>query len=131
VIRGLHIGGALIVAIAIAGSTARADEGDQAMLRRVQDLLRAHQADIFGCVQKEPTPPEGELLVRVFVGEAGRAERPEVLKDQTHSKTLGRCLTARISGWDLSSLKAEVGDQIVFPLAFRPGAKPSQKQGPK
>jgi hypothetical protein len=85
---------------------------------------------VFGCVQKEPKPPEGELLVRVFVGEAGRAERPEVLKDQTHSKTLGRCLTARISGWSLSSLGAEVGDQIVFPLAFRPGAKPSeQKQG--
>src|SRR4029450_10555469 len=78
-------------------ATAHAEDEDAAMGRRGEAALRAHQADVFGCVQKEPAPPKGEMLVRVFIGEAGRdVARAEVLKDQTSSQTLRRCIGDKI-----------------------------------
>lgn len=125
--RALALLCAIGLGITLFAPEARAEGDDPAMLRRVQELLRAHQADIFGCVQKEPKPPTGELLVRVFVGAGGRAERPEVLKDQTSSKTLGRCLVGKIAGWNLTALLADTGDQVVFPLIFKPDASKDAK----
>jgi quercetin dioxygenase-like cupin family protein len=64
--------------------------------------------------------------VRVFVGDLGqRVARAEVLKNGTGSTTIGRCIDDRIRQWDISSLKAAEGDQLVFPLAFVPDAKPT------
>lgn len=99
-----------------------ADEGDE-MGRRVQELLRAHQADVFGCVAAQQKDADGELLVRVFIGDEGRASRVDVLKDETGNTPLGRCLVTMVRSWDLSPLKADPGDQIVFPLAFHGGPK--------
>lgn len=117
----------LLILCAMLG-VARADDEDAAMGRRVQALLHAHQTDVYGCVQKEPTPPSGELLIRVFVGERGAsAARAEVLQNKTSSATVGKCIDDKIRGWDLSSLKASEGDQLVFPLAFKPDDKPAVK----
>ncbi len=63
------------------------------------------------------------MLMRVFVGEHGTAVKPEVLKDQSGGGKLGVCLVAAIQKWDLTALGGSVGDQIVFPLAFKPAAK--------
>lgn len=108
------------IALALAAGPALGEEQDAEMGRRVQALLRAHQADVFGCVQLNRTQANGELLVRVFVGAGGRAERPEVLKDQSGGGPLGGCLVEKVRGWDLSPLGAAEGDQLVFPLAFKP-----------
>jgi quercetin dioxygenase-like cupin family protein len=97
-------------------AAAVADEGAE-MGRRVQALLRTHQSEVFGCVTADV---EGEVLLRVFVGDDGKPGRVEVLKDQTGNPALGKCLVAAVRGWDLSSLKADPGDQLVFPLAFHP-----------
>jgi quercetin dioxygenase-like cupin family protein len=111
--------------------TAHAEDPDAAMGRRVQALLHAHQSDVFGCVQKEATPPTGELLVRVFVGENGATvARAEVLKNQSGSSTVGKCIDDKIRGWDITSLKASEGDQLVFPLAFKPEPKQLVKLEP-
>ena len=111
----------ILCVCAVLCSVARAEDDDLQMGRRIQDLLHAHQADVFVCVQKEPKPPSGELLVRVFVGERGaQVARAEVLKNQSSSVTLGRCIDDQIRRWDVSSLKASEGDQLVFPLAFKP-----------
>lgn len=101
-------------------SIARADASDDAMLKRVQEVLRAHQADVFGCVAKQPRPPEGELLLRVFVGDNGLPARVDVLKSQEGAASLKHCLVDKVNQWDLSPLGASPGDQIVFPLAFKP-----------
>jgi hypothetical protein len=93
---------------------------EAAMGRRVQDLLHAHQADIYGCVRAAAVAPTGEMLVRVLVGDAQRAERADVLKDQSGSGALGVCITDKIKQWDLTSLGADPGDQVVFPLMFKP-----------
>jgi quercetin dioxygenase-like cupin family protein len=113
-------GGALL----LSGGAARAADADAdaEMGRRIQELLRAHQADVFGCVASTKARAEGEMLVRVIVGENGRAARAEVLKDQSGGGPLGACLTGKIAAWDLSPLGAATGDQVVFPLAFRPEA---------
>jgi quercetin dioxygenase-like cupin family protein len=117
---------ALFCALLLAGAAFAQEENDPAMLRRVQDLLHAHQGDVYACVQKETQPARGELLIRVFVGEKGqKVARAEVLKNGTGSTTLGRCIDDHIRQWDVSSLKAEEGDQLVFPLAFRPDSKPA------
>ena len=100
---------------------------DQAMLNRLQALLNSHQAEVFACVQAEPKDPSGEMLVRVFAAEGGKVGKAEVLKDETGSKTLRRCLTDKIRAWDLGSLQAAEGDQVVFPLAFRRAAKQTDK----
>lgn len=96
--------------------------------RKVQELLRAHQADVFGCVQKAEQPPEGELLVRLVAGEGGRVAQAEVLKDESKGGPVGGCIVDKMRGWDLTPLGVEPGDQVVFPLAFKPDKprKPSK-----
>lgn len=96
-----------------------ADE-DEAMGRRVQALLHAHQAEIFGCVAAQKTQPGGEMLVRVIVGPDKHPAKAEVLKDESSVPTLAPCLTAKLTSWDLTSLAAAEGDQVVFPLVFKP-----------
>jgi mannose-6-phosphate isomerase-like protein (cupin superfamily) len=99
---------------------APAAAGDEQMGGRLQELLRAHQIDIFGCVQAEPSVPKGEMLVRVVVGERGQVSKAEILKDDAKRAHLGRCLVGKVWQWDVSSLGAAPGDQVVFPLAFEP-----------
>jgi quercetin dioxygenase-like cupin family protein len=108
----------LLAGVAV-GAPARGD--DDAMGRRVQQLLSAHRAEVYGCVQAAPGAPRGELLVRIVVGEAHKVERAEVLKDESGGGPVGACIVAKVRGWDLASLGAAPGDQIVFPLAFAPG----------
>jgi quercetin dioxygenase-like cupin family protein len=109
---------------------------DESIGRRVQELLRAHQADIFGCVEKGGTAPEHEVLVRVIAGEKGMVQLAEVLKSSRPSpspdgarngesgtpvgETIGKCITSRIRAWDLTPLGLHPGDQVVMPLAFKP-----------
>jgi quercetin dioxygenase-like cupin family protein len=100
-------------------ATAFADE-DQTMGRRVQELLHAHQAEIFGCVAAQTAAPRGEMLVRVLVGPDQHPAKADVLKDQSSVPTLGPCLTAKLLKWDLTALTAAAGDQVVFPLVFKP-----------
>ena len=78
---------ALVLLVLQSGAWAADDE---AMGRRVQELLRAHQADVFGCVQAAQAKAEGEMLVRVWVGEGGRVAKAEVLKDES-SRSSGCC----------------------------------------
>jgi quercetin dioxygenase-like cupin family protein len=109
----------LLAAIVCFSLAAQADE-DAVMLKRIQDLLHAHQEDVFGCVSQQPKPPAGEMLVQVIVGEGGKVGATKVLKDQSGSAALGPCLVGKIGKWDLASLQAAAGDQVVFPLVFRP-----------
>ncbi len=99
-----------------------AEGGDEAMGKRVQDLLHAHQADVFGCVAQSTSTPKGEMLVRVMVGEDHHAAKADVLKDATGLPPLGACITGKVKAWDLKPLGAAAGDQVVFPLVFKPGA---------
>lgn len=99
-----------------------AGAGDDAMGRRVQDLLHAHQQDVFACVAQHQGKVQGEMLVRVQVGEGGRAARADVLKDQSNGGSLGSCVVGKMKTWDLSPLGAAAGDQVVFPLVFKPAA---------
>jgi quercetin dioxygenase-like cupin family protein len=109
-------------------SLAFADD-DAAMGKRVQDLLHAHQAEVFACVQQSSKKPDGEMLVRVMVGEDQHASKADVLKDQSGGGVLGACLMAKIKAWDLKPLSAAAGDQVVFPLAFKPETlKPGEKR---
>ena len=102
---------------------ARADAGDEAMGKRVQDLLHAHQSDVYLCVQKATPAPVGGMLIRVFVGEGGTVGRAEVLKDQASGgDSFGPCLLDSIRKWNISALRGAEGDQVVFPLAFKPNA---------
>ncbi|HEX8950506.1 MAG TPA: hypothetical protein VF945_01615, partial [Polyangia bacterium] len=117
----------IAIALMMMSAPALAAEGgdDAAMGKRVQDLLHAHQAEVFGCVAAATGAVKGELLVRVMVGPDQHPSKADVLKDQTGVPTLGPCLQAKIGKWDLTSLKAAAGDQVVFPLAFKP--EPLQK----
>lgn len=102
---------------------------DAAMGKRVQELLHAHQAEVYGCVQSAAKKPDGEMLVRVMVGEDQKASKADVLKDQSGGGALGVCLTGKIRQWDLTPLSAAAGDQVVFPLVFKPEAlKPGEKR---
>ena len=118
--RAIAIGTALLFA-----STAFAAEDDAAMGKRVQDLLHAHQADVFGCVAAATGTVKGEMLVRVVVGADEHPSKAEVLKDQTGLPSVAPCLQSKMQKWDLTSLKAATGDQVVFPLVFKP--EPLQK----
>jgi quercetin dioxygenase-like cupin family protein len=60
------------------------------------------------------------MLVRVIVGPDKHPAKAEVLKDQSSVPTLAPCLTAKLASWDLTSLAAAEGDQVVFPLVFKP-----------
>lgn len=93
---------------------------DEAMGKRVQDLLHAHQSDVFGCVAQVSGTVKGEMLVRVMVGADMHPMKADVLKDQTGLPALGPCLQSKIQKWDLTSLQAAQGDQVVFPLVFKP-----------
>jgi quercetin dioxygenase-like cupin family protein len=107
--------------VATVPATALAAEAeDAAMGKRVQDLLHAHQTEVFGCVAATNAKVEGEMLVRVVVGEGGKVQKAEVLKDQSNGGPLGACLTGKIGKWDLGALQAAAGDQVVFPLVFKP-----------
>jgi quercetin dioxygenase-like cupin family protein len=86
----------------------------------VQDLLHAHQGDVFGCVASTTGTVKGEMLVRVMVGEDQHPSKADVLKDQTGLPTLAPCLQTKMQKWDLTALKAATGDQVVFPLVFKP-----------
>jgi quercetin dioxygenase-like cupin family protein len=110
----------IALAFLLAGVPALAADEDAAMGKRVQDVLHAHQQDVYGCVQGATTKVEGERLVRVLLGEDGKAAKADVLKDQSGGGPVGACLTAKIKTWDLASLKAAAGDQVVFPLVFKP-----------
>ncbi|MDB4964664.1 MAG: Cupin 2 conserved barrel domain protein [Myxococcales bacterium] len=109
-----------VAALLLAGAPAFAADDDAAMGKRVQDVLHAHQQDVFGCVQGATSKVAGEMLVRVMLGEDGKVAKADVLKDQSGGGTLGACLVAKIKAWDLTSLKAAAGDQVVFPLVFKP-----------
>jgi quercetin dioxygenase-like cupin family protein len=109
-----------LVFIALFAVPARASDDD--MGRRVQALLATHRADVFGCVQASGTTADGEMLVRVMVGERGQVAQADVLKDQSGGGKLGACLVAKVRAWDVTALGADPGDQVVFPLAFKPGA---------
>jgi quercetin dioxygenase-like cupin family protein len=109
----------------VSGAFAGTDaDADAAMGRRVQDLLRAHQHDVYGCVGAAGGAVRGEVLVRVVVGEGGVVARAEALKSDGDGGRVAACLVERVRGWSLSSLGAAAGDQIVFPLAFRPESAP-------
>ena len=102
----------------LCGGTAWADgrsAPDDDMGRRLQRLLRAHQAEVFACVGKQPA--EGEALLRIVVG---GDHVPEVLKADAAVQGTAECVAIAARSWDLSSLGASVGDQVVFPLAFAP-----------
>ena len=60
------------------------------------------------------------MLVRVMVGADMHPMKADVLKDQTGLPALGPCLQSKIQKWDLTSLQAAQGDQVVFPLVFKP-----------
>jgi mannose-6-phosphate isomerase-like protein (cupin superfamily) len=112
-----------LVAATLVGGPARADDDDAAMGRKVQALLRAHQADVFACVAKQAEPATGEALLRAFVGAPGEPTRVEVLKVEQgkgSARVAADCVATAARRWDLSALGASPGDQIVFPLAFRP-----------
>jgi hypothetical protein len=104
--------------IAIFASLARAD--DEEMGRRVQNLLRAHDADVRSCAVYGNA--EDEILVRFFVGDDKKPARAEVLKSEDRSgqaTSIARCFLQKLSSWDLSSLGADPGDQVVLPLIFK------------
>jgi quercetin dioxygenase-like cupin family protein len=110
---------AMVGAVLLSATAFAADE-DSAMGKRVQDLLHANQADVFGCVATATSAAKGEMLVRVLVGADQHPSKAEVLKDQTGLPALAPCLQAKMQKWDLTSLKAASGDQVVFPLVFKP-----------
>ena len=109
-----------MIVVGVAGLSGVAVAGDDDMGRRVQALLRAHQADIFGCVATSNPRSDGEMLLRVVVGEGAQAAQVDVLEDKSGTAGLGSCVLQKARTWDLSSLGAASGDQVVFPLAFRP-----------
>lgn len=109
-----------MVAMMLCAAPAFAGDEDAVMGKRVQELLHAHQQDVFGCVAASSAKVEGEMLVRVMVGEGGKAAKADVLKDQSNGGPLGACLTGKIKQWDLAPLAAATGDQVVFPLVFKP-----------
>ncbi|MCA1663433.1 MAG: cupin domain-containing protein [Myxococcales bacterium] len=111
---------ALLVSATMSGPAFAADTDDAAMGKRVQDLLHAHQAEVFGCVAAANGTVKGEMLVRVMVGEDQHPTKADVLKDQTGLPALAPCLQSKMQKWDLTSLKAATGDQVVFPLVFKP-----------
>ena len=111
---------ALLGSVMMGAPATAAEADDAAMGKRVQDLLHAHQAEVFGCVAAANGTVKGEMLVRVMVGEDQHPVKADVLKDQTGLPALGPCLQGKIQKWDLTSLKAAAGDQVVFPLVFKP-----------
>jgi quercetin dioxygenase-like cupin family protein len=119
-----------LVAMTFAHAALAAPASDDQMGRRVQWLLRAHKAEIYGCAQRQTGIIEGEALLRVVVGEGGAAERVEVLKAEQNApvRAVVECLADAARHWDLAPLDAQPGDQVVFPLVFR-GDAPGSDAG--
>lgn len=108
------------LALLLCATPAWAAGTDDAMGHRVQELLHAHQQEIFDCVVQQKAKVQGEMLIRVQLGGDGRAAKAEVLKDQSNGGPLGSCVVGKLKAWNLSSLQAAAGDQVVFPLGFKP-----------
>ncbi len=121
---------AVLAVLALARAAIAAPASDDDMGRRVQWLLRAHQTEIYACVQKQTGVVEGEALLRVIVGDGGSAERVEVLKADPKPpvRAAADCVAGVARHWDLLPLGADAGDQVVFPLAFR-GDAPGSDAG--
>jgi quercetin dioxygenase-like cupin family protein len=112
--------GVAAAALLAASAPGLAEDADAEMGRRVQALLRAHQAEIFACVARAAAPVEGEALLRVVVGH-GAPRTVAVLKvDPPAVRAAAECVAGAARSWDLGSLGAGDGDQVVFPLAFKP-----------
>lgn len=115
----------LVIAVSLFASVAQAAPKwgmaiDEGMGRRVQEVLRAHQAAIFDCVNQQSAPIEGEALIRIHVGPQ-TAHEVDVLKVEPESVTsVADCVAKDARHWDLSALAADDGDQVVFPLQFKP-----------
>ena len=108
---------------AIAAPPANAESDDDAMGRRLQALLRQHPREIFGCVAKQQEPVTGETLLRVVVGRHGEAARVEVLKveeGRAAARAVAECIAGAARTWDYTGIGAAEGEQLVFPLQFRP-----------
>jgi quercetin dioxygenase-like cupin family protein len=110
----------VLCALSLSASAFAADS-DEEMGHRVQALLRANQADIYRCVAAQQGVVEGEALLRMFAG-GDEPSRVEVLKadDRPAVRRAADCVADRARHWKISTLGASEGDQIVFPLAFRP-----------
>ncbi len=93
---------------------------DAQMGRRVQALLRANQASVYRCVGDQPSPSEGEVLLRVVIAHGGQALKAEILKADPGARAAADCVAQAARGWDYAALNAGDGDQVVFPLHFRP-----------
>lgn len=114
--------GSALALLLCAATSARAED-DAAMGRRLQEALRAQRGEIHACYGAAlGTAPDlrGEVLVRLVMGEDSRVAMAEVLKDQAGSPVLTSCLTQRMRTWRLPQLGASAGDEVVFPLVFRP-----------
>ncbi len=126
----LSLGAAVVLALCgTAGMPAGAAEAgpaavaDEAMGRRLQEALRAQRGEIHRCyaasLAQDPAAA-GELLLRLVMGLSGSVARAEVLKDQSAAPGLAACLVRTMGTWRLPQLRAAAGDQVVFPLVFRP-----------
>ncbi len=111
-----------VLGLALSCSTVSAQETaeDNKIGRRVQDLLRAHQAAVFRCVSAQTEPVEGEALLRVAVGRGGQATQVELLKSDSGARAAAECVARSAQSWDYAPLRAAEGDQVVFPLRFQP-----------
>lgn len=103
---------------------ATADDEDEAMGARLQEALRSHGGDVFGCYDRaqreERRALAGELLVRLWVAPGGSVSRVDMLKDEVGSSSLTGCLTGAMRGWQVPSLAGADVRQVVFPLVFKP-----------
>lgn len=119
---------------ALSPADARAAD-DAAMGRRLQEALRAQRGEVHRCygtaLHADPRL-QGELLVRLVMAEEGRVAQAEVVKDQTGSAVLVSCLRQMMQTWRLPQLEAAAGDEVVFPLYFRPDeAERPDEAGPR
>jgi putative monooxygenase len=96
---------------------------DEEMGRRLQEALRAQRGEVHRCyaaaLARDPKA-QGELLVRVELGEGGKVRKVEIPKDQTNAPGLAECLVQSISTWSMPQLQAAPGEQVIFPLVFKP-----------
>jgi quercetin dioxygenase-like cupin family protein len=115
--------GAALLCATPAFAQAPQSEADQAAGRRLQELLRAHGSDVYGCwdlaQQAAPSTTGGEVLMRLVVAPGGAVERAEVLKDGVGSRRLGDCLVSAMRAWKAPDLAASDSQQYVFPLVFK------------
>lgn len=114
--------------IARGTATPSGSSDDPGLGRRLQEALRRRGAAVHRCYAAAldlDDKAAGELLIQVELGEGGKVRRAEVLKDQSSARGLAACLAQTIGRWALPELQAAPGDQVVFPLAFRPDGRPA------